>query len=69
MKRAEDNYRLFQQRALYSQADPASQNFITKFDGKSTKDLDIYFVYGAFQHIRAPTLDKLTVNFVTRLPK
>lgn len=69
MKKAEDNYQILHQRAYYSNISDAETFFMEKFAGKTRMDIDIHFIYATYQHIKASTLDKLTLNFIAKLPK
>lgn len=69
MDKANENYVLLCQQAHYSSHNGVNPLVIVKLEETSKTAMDKYFVYGPYQDEGAKATEKLTLYFVTKIPR
>lgn len=69
MDKAEIDYKILYQRAYYTDFKEKYYTFITQYSGKNRLNSDIFFVDGYQQEYKVHTIDRLSLCFITKIPK
>lgn len=69
MDKSNEDYVLLVQQAHYLGQAGINPLVITPFDDKTPSQVDKFFIFGAYQEEGAKASEKLTLYFVTKIPR